>query len=45
MTLGASRPCLPWGSRNWPRLGSFQTVKLVTAGSGSVAPAGTKLPE
>ena len=26
MTFGASKPCLPWGSRNWPRLGSFQTV-------------------
>ena len=36
MTFGASKPCAPWGSRNWPRLGSFQTVKLFTAGSGAV---------
>ena len=30
MTFGASKPCAPCGSRNWPRLGSFQTVKLFT---------------
>jgi hypothetical protein len=37
-----SRPC---GIRYWPRLGSFQTVKLFTAGSGRSLPGGVYVPE
>jgi aryl-alcohol dehydrogenase-like predicted oxidoreductase len=38
--LAAVCPFGPCGSRYWPRLGSFQTVKFLTAGSGTSEPGG-----